>query len=116
MASPLLPRQSNAYGRRRDALVERLLAMHPATAAMLVTLGWFPSKNKALRRLRVLARRSRVRLAGSVCRKGGRPEHVYCRWRPKPDQLLHEVGLTEVCLRLDAGKILRGPGVSDRVV
>ena len=28
---------------------------------------------------------------GTVSRSGGRPEHVYCRWRPKGDDLVHEV-------------------------
>ena len=79
-------------------------------------LGWFPSRNKALKRLSRLAAKKRVRLVGSVARTGGRPEHVYCRWRPKPDLLLHEVELTELCLRLHAGRILRGPHVADRTV
>jgi hypothetical protein len=98
-----------AFSRARDARVLRLLEEHPATAAMLVGLGWFPTKGKALKRLRRLVARGKVRLVGTVCRKPGRPEHVYCRWRPKPDQLLHEVDLTQVCLRLHAGRVLRGP-------
>jgi hypothetical protein len=81
---------------------------------MLAELGWFPTKSKALRRLNRLTLRRRIRFVGTVSRKPGRPEHVYCRWRPKPDQLLHEVRLTEVCLRLDAGQILRGPHATDR--
>jgi hypothetical protein len=102
-------RHPNAFSRARDARVLRLLEGHPATAAMLVALGWFPTKGKALRRLRRLVERKKVRLVGTVSRKPGRPEHVFCRWRPKPDQLLHEVELTELCLRLHAGRILRGP-------
>src|SRR5688500_14308913 len=107
------PMQSTAFARARDARVCWLLDQHPVTAAMLVTLRWFPSKNKALKRLRRLVARKRVRLVGTVCRTAGRPEHVYCRWRPKPDQLHHEVELTELCFRLDAGTILRGPHVLD---
>lgn len=80
---------------------------------MLVRLWWFPTKNKALKRLGRLVVRNRIRFVGTVARKNGRPEHVYCRWRPKVDQLLHEVELTELCLRLDAGRILRGPHVTD---
>jgi hypothetical protein len=80
---------------------------------MLVSIGWFPTKNKALRRLRRLVARGRVRLVGTVCRKVGRPEHVYCRYRPKADALLHEVELTELCLRIHAGKIVRGPHAVD---
>jgi hypothetical protein len=102
-------RHSLAFSRARDAHVLALLGAHPATAAMLVSLGWFPNKGKALKRLRRLVVRRQVRLVGTVCRKPGRPEHVYCRWGPKPDQLLHEVELTDLCLRLHAGRILRGP-------
>jgi hypothetical protein len=106
-------RRSIAFSRERDARIAWLLETHPVTAAMLVQIGWFPSKNKALRRLNRLVKRKRIRLVGTVCQKAGRPENVYCRWTPKVDQLLHEVQLTQLCLRLDAEKILRGPQVSD---
>jgi hypothetical protein len=104
---------SQAFGRERDRRLLWLLATHPATAAMLVAIGWFPNRGKAQRRLRKLAARKCIRLAGTVSRGPGRPEHVYVRWRLKVDQLLHEVELTELCLRLDAGKILRGAQVTD---
>jgi hypothetical protein len=107
---------SLAFARARDERVCWLLGQHPVTAAMLVSLGWFPTKNKALKRLRRLVARRIIRLVGTVCRKAGRPEHVYCRYRPKADHLLHEVELTELCLRLDAGAILRGPHVTDGAV
>src|SRR5882724_10179453 len=81
----------NDFARRRDARVCWLLDMHPVTAAMLVRIGWFPSKNKALKRLNRLVRRRRIKLVGTVCRKAGRPEQIYCRWMPKSDHLLHEV-------------------------
>ena len=112
-ASAGRPVNSNHYARERDARVCWLLDTHPVTAAMLVSVGWFPSKNKALKRLRRLTARKRIRLVGTVCRKAGRPEHVYCRWRVKPDHLPHEVELTELCFRLHAGKILRGPHAAD---
>src|SRR5207249_5675689 len=99
--------------RARDARVCWLLGTHPVAAALLVRLGWFPNRTKARKRLRRLVARKRIRLVGTVCRGAGRPEHVYCRYRPKADQLLHEVELTELCLRLDAGAILRGPGITD---
>ncbi len=110
------PPRSLALSRERDARVCWLLDTHPVTAAMLVSLGWFPSKNKANKRLRRLVVRNRIRAVGTVCRKAGRPEHVYCRWRPKPDQLLHEVELTELCFRIDAGSIRRGPHVLDHAI
>src|SRR5687768_3277900 len=104
---------SHDFARERDARVGWLLSMHPMTAAMLVRIGLFPNENKARRRLGQLVRRGRTRLIGTVSRGLGRPQHVYCRWRPKGNQLLHEVELTELCLCIDAGKILRGPQVTD---
>jgi hypothetical protein len=103
-------------GRTRDARICWLLEMHPVTSSMLVSLGWFTRASKARKRLRRLVARKRVRLIGTVCRRSGRPEHVFCRWTPKADQLLHEVELTELCFRLDAGTILRGPHVTDKYV
>ena len=32
-----------------------------------VRIGWFPTKNKALKRLRRLVARKRIRLVGTVC-------------------------------------------------
>lgn len=107
---------SLAFSRWRDARIVWLLECHPVTAAMLVRLGWFPSRAKALRRLQKLVRRRRVRLVGTVCGEVGRPENVYCRWRPKADALLHEVELTRFCLALHAGQIRRGPQIQDVAV
>ena len=115
-SEPCPGRHSNAYARTRDARVEWLLARHPVTAAMLVSLRLFPSKGKALRRLNRLVAKGRIRLVGTVRRKGGRPEHVFCRWRPKADDLIHEVELTDLCLRLDAERIDRGPHVTDQAI
>ena len=106
----------HSFARARDRRIEWLLGTHPVTAAMLAALGWFPTPAKARRRLNRLAIRKRIRLVGTVCRKAGRPEHVFCRWRPKPDTLLHEVELTDVCLRLHAGRIVRGPHATDPAV
>src|SRR6266446_4794148 len=118
MPPPALPvhRQSIQFSRERDARISWLLDMHPATAAMLVNIGWFPSTNKALKRLNRLVRRRRIRLVGTVSEGVGRPENVYCRWTPKSNQLLHEVQLTQLCFRLDAETILRGPQILDTAV
>jgi hypothetical protein len=107
------PGESAAYARARDERIVWLLTMHPVTAGMLVSLGWFPTQAKALKRLRRLVAKRRIRLVGTVCRRVGRPEYVFCRWLPKRDDLLHEVELTALSFHLDAGKILRGPHVSD---
>jgi hypothetical protein len=109
------PRESGAFARARDERVCRLLAAHPVTAAMLVRVGWFPTPGKASKRLRRLCARKRVRLVGTVSRAPGRPEHVYAAFRPKADALAHEVELTEVCLRLDAGAVRRGADADPRL-
>jgi len=45
----------------------------------------------------------------TVCRKHGHPELVYCCWGDRlSQQLLHEIELTELCLRIHAGEIRRG--------
>ena len=106
------PEESHAFARTRDGWVLGLLDQHPATAEMLAALGWFPTRGKALRRMARLVARGKVRVVGTVSLKPGRPQHVYCRWRPKVDQLAHEVLLTSVCLRLHAARILRGPRVT----
>src|SRR5438105_4613916 len=67
---------SLAFARERDARICWLLDTHPVTASMLVTLRWFPSKRKALKRLNRLVAKKRIRLVGTVCRKPGRPENV----------------------------------------
>src|SRR5262249_2546249 len=107
-------KHSIALGRARDARIEWLLDAHPVTAMMLVRVGWFGSKRKAQGRLRRLAQRRHIRFVGTLPRTLGRPEHVYCRWRVRPADLLHEVQLTEVCRRLDAATIFRAPQVTDR--
>lgn len=117
MASGLDPSRqpsSNALARRRDALILRLIARHPATAGMLVGLGLFPNRKKASKRLARLIRRGEVRRIGSVSLKDGRPEHVYARGRWKTDNLLHEVQLTRVCLKIHADEVRRGPADVDR--
>lgn len=106
---------SNAFAKARDTQIRWLLESHPVTAAMLVQIGWFPSKKKALKRLHRLVQRKQIRIVGTLCRATGRPEHVFCRGRwVKPDQLLHEVELTQLCFKLFGGSILRGPQVTDR--
>jgi hypothetical protein len=104
---------SNLVARRRDALLLWFLLRHPSTAGMLAGIGLFPSRKKATRRLRKLERRRVVRCLGSVALKDGRPEHVFGRGRWKSDNLLHEVQLTRVCLKMHADELRRGAGEVD---
>ncbi|MFL5328571.1 MAG: hypothetical protein ACJ8C4_06620 [Gemmataceae bacterium] len=104
---------SNQFARARDARLAWLLSRHPATAGMLAAMGLFTTRKKASKRLARLARRGAIRLLGTVSLKDGRPEHVYGRGRWKTDNLLHEVLLTQVCRRIDAEEVRRGPGDTD---
>jgi hypothetical protein len=104
---------SNAVARVRDEQVLWLLERHPATAGMLAGIGLFPTQKKARRRLHRLVERKRVRMLGTVSLKCGRPEQVYGRGRWNGTNLLHEVQLTRVLLRIDASDVRRGPGEVD---
>jgi len=113
---PYRPEASARYGEARDAAITDLLDTHPVTAGTLLGLGWFPTRKKARERLLLLMKRGEVRRVGIVRRPRRPAEDVYCRWQPKSDQLLHEMDLTEVCLRMSAARILRGPDIQDRAV
>jgi hypothetical protein len=63
--------------------------------------------------LRRLVAKGRIRFVGTVYRALGRPEFVFCRWPVKEDNLRHEIELTDLCLRIDASEIRRGPHVTD---
>lgn len=107
-------RSSNAFARQRDATILWLLEHHPATAGMLAGIGLFSNRRKAGKRLCRLRQRKQVRILGTVSLKGGHPEQVYCRGRWwKADNLLHEVQLTRVCLKIEADEIRRGQGDTD---
>jgi hypothetical protein len=109
------PESSNALGRRRDAALLWLLERHPATADMLVEVGFFTSAARAGKRLRRLVRTRQLRVAGTVALKGGRPAHVYCRYfsAVKADNLLHEVQVSRICFKVHADEVRRGPGEVD---
>lgn len=107
-------RNSNAYSRQRDERIAWVLERHPATARMLVEIGLFSSVARARKRLRRLVAKGKIRLAGTVSLKDGRPEHLYCcgQWL-KVDNLLHEAQLTCVCFKTHADEIRRGPDEVD---
>jgi hypothetical protein len=81
---------------------------------MLVGIRMFGSKSRASKRLRHLVARKQLRLAGTVVRTDGRPEHVFCRgtW-VKADNLLHELEISRLCFKTHAGEVRRGPGRVD---
>jgi hypothetical protein len=102
-------RNSNAYARQRDERIAWVLERHPTTARMLVEIGLFTSAARARKRLRRLVTKGKLRLAGTVSLRDGRPEHLYCcgQWL-KADNLLHEAQLTCVCFKTHADEIRRG--------
>ncbi len=103
-------RPHTSFARERDAQILQLLESHPATAEMLVERGLFTTKTRAQKRLRRLVERRQVRFAGTAWLKGGRPEHVYYRYRrPRIDALVHEVQLSRLCLRMQVDELRRGP-------
>jgi hypothetical protein len=108
---------SNAFARTRDRQILWLLERHPATAGMLVNIGFFPTRKKATKRLNRLLQRNQLRRLGTISLKGGRPEHVYARGRGwKADALSHEVLITRLCLKVHAEEIRRGPGEGDPIL
>lgn len=108
---------SNAFARRREAQILWLLERHPVTAEMLVAIRLFGTKARASKRLKRLAEKKKLRLAGTASFKDGRPEHVYCRCRwVKADNLLHEVLISQVCFRTHADEVRRGPVEVDSVL
>ena len=53
-----------------------------------------------------------MKLVGSVqLNRTGRPEDVYCCYRPKADQLLHEVLVTGELIRFPFAEVARGKNV-----
>lgn len=107
------PVNSNAFGRQRDAMLLWLLARHPATAAMLVSVGLFRTKTRASRRLHRLVGKQQLRIAGTACLKDGRPEQVYCTGQLKADTLLHEVLISQLCFKTFVDEVHRGEGEVD---
>jgi hypothetical protein len=84
---------------------------------MLVDIGYFRSKRKATKRLGRLVQQKQLRRAGTVCLKGGRPEHVYSRSRwLKADNLLHEIQISRILFKVHADDVRRGPGEVDRAL
>jgi hypothetical protein len=109
------PRNTNPT-RTPDVSVCWLVSRHPVTASILVRIGLFSRNRKAGKRLRRLAEQRRIAFVGTINRGLGRPEHVYCGWRPQREDLFIEVQFTELLLRLHAGDLLRQSYVADTVI
>jgi hypothetical protein len=111
------PKNSNQFARDRDERICWMLDSHPVTAALLVAIGLSPARARRSSRSTVLSSKSASKVVGVVCRTSGRPEYVYCRWRPQA--LLHEI---ELAIQTDAANttrqllLIHGSANSDSIV
>lgn len=95
--------------RERDAALFSLARRHVITMRHIFPL--FPSRQTAYRRVKRLLKIKQLRKVGELMLQDtGPPESVFCTgWKPKYDQLYHEVMLTNFLLHYDdAAEIVRG--------
>ena len=94
--------------RGRDNKVITLATEHVACTRHLLLP--FPSKQTGYRRLRILQEQGLIRKVGEVMlQDAGRPESIFCNgWKPKYDQLRHEVMLTDFLLLYAEASNVRG--------
>lgn len=96
-------------GKTRDQMIFDILDIHPVIAEQLVRMRLFPTVKIAQRRLLKLVQKKKVHYCGSaLMHDRGRPCNVYARWRPKHDNLRHEILLTEFLLPFIDAEIVRG--------
>jgi hypothetical protein len=76
---------------------------------------FFPSEKAAYRRIEKLQRQGRLRLVATVVLADtGRPERIFC-YKPKYDQIRHELRLTDFLLCYPEADTLRGWAVNRRL-
>jgi hypothetical protein len=103
------------HWQERDAAVIGRAGRHVCTTRHF--LEFFPSKTTAYRRTETLRNQGRLRLVGNiVVNDSGRPERVFCNaYKPKYDQLRHELLLTDFLLKYPEADVLRGWAVNRRL-
>jgi hypothetical protein len=101
--------------RERDAELIRLATRHVCRTRHF--FRYFTSPQAAYRRAEKLRRQGQLRLVATiVIGDAGRPENVYCNsYKPKYDQLRHELLLTDFLLCYPEADTLRGWAVNRRV-
>lgn len=101
--------------RKRDAALIRLATRHVCRTKHF--LGQFPSPQAAYRRVAKLREQGLLRLIATIMlADAGRPEQIFCNgWRPKYDQLRHELLLTDFLLAYPDADTLRGWAVNRRL-
>ena len=92
--------------RRRDIIA--FATIHVCAARHF--FRYFPSPAVAYRTIKKLNDEGFLKRIGKVISKeSGRPENVYCNgWKPKADQLEHELFLTDFCLCYPDADFKRG--------
>lgn len=103
---------------RRDE--QRARAVELADAHVCVARHFrplFPSRATAYREIARLHKERRLRVVGHVVMgAAGHPERVYCnRWKPKSDQLRHDILLTDFLLCYPEARVVRGWEVDPRL-
>lgn len=105
--------------KERDEEIERRVKIHPITAEDVFDL--FSSKAAAYRRFAKLRKRKRIKKVGYArLNEDGRPQTVFCGWRPKADWMEHEILLSKFCLWVEreygdeVENILRGNEVDKK--
>ena len=111
--------QDFANWKERDTAIRRRVQIQPCIPQHL--FEFFPSPAAAYRRINKLRKRQRngIRHVGSVSTREdliGRPCDVYSNgWRPKPDNLFHEVMLTSFLLLYPQADVERGLRVNSEI-
>jgi hypothetical protein len=113
LEAPRNEKTNNERGRERDEAVLNFLDVHPADAALLVLLGFFHTINKALKRLRILEKRGKVKMVGAAFKHDGhKRRHI---WSGRPiSKLQHEYDLTLILLKMNIERVIRGFAVDER--
>ena len=94
--------------RGRDNEILKRVRQHPCCPRHFFDL--FGSQQAVYRRLARLVELKQLRLIGEIMvGDSGRPQKVYCNgWKPKPDQIRHEVLLTDFLFCYPSSYITRG--------
>lgn len=104
----------NDWSERDDAILDRV-SIHPCTPQQL--MDFFPCKTIGYRRIVKLRNRKRITHRGTaMINHSGRPQDVYCNdWKPKHNNLRHEVLLTDFLLLYPDAAIVRGYDVDRKI-
>jgi hypothetical protein len=94
--------------KQRRKLIVAIATIHPCATRHFIRL--FASKTVTHRTIKKLHDDGLLKRVGKVISKdSGRPEHVYSNsWKPKADQIEHELSLTDFCMCFPDAEFKRG--------